>query len=135
MPEILVVEDDPYQAEALTIFLRKSGYDVVAASDGRAALNRVIERRPDLVMLDLFLPEMNGIELLEVLSSYMRLKTLPVIVWTGAMDLPLLDRARNLNANAVLVKSRSTYNHLLVAIQKALPKQADKGEDERPDGE
>jgi CheY-like chemotaxis protein len=70
MPEILVVEDDPYQAEALTIFLRKSGYDVVAATNGRAALNRVIERRPDLMMLDLFMPEMDGIELLEVLSSY-----------------------------------------------------------------
>jgi CheY-like chemotaxis protein len=135
MQEILVVEDDPYQAEALTIFLRKSGYDVVAASDGRAALNRVIERRPDLVMLDLFLPEMNGIELLEVLSSYMRLKSLPVIVWTGAMDVPLLDRARNLHANAVLVKSRSTFNHLLAAIREALPNDPDAGDEENPDAD
>jgi CheY-like chemotaxis protein len=129
MAEILVVEDDPYQAETLTLFLRKCGYDVVAAADGRAALNQVIERRPDLMMLDLYLPEMDGIELLEVLSSYMRLKTLPVIVWTGVVDMPPLDRAKSLNANAVLVKSRSTFNNLLAAIRDALPEE-NGGEDE-----
>jgi len=65
----------------------------------------------------------------------MRLKTLPVIVWTAAMDVPLLDRAKNLNASAVLVKSRSTFNHLLGAIRKALPRESGDGEEATVGGE
>ena len=59
---ILVVDDDPSLAEMLTIVLRGEGFDTAVIGDGTQALTAVRELRPDLVLLDLMLPGMNGIE-------------------------------------------------------------------------
>ena len=59
---ILVVDDDPSLAEMLTIVLRGEGFDTAVVGDGTQALTAVRELRPDLVLLDLMLPGMNGID-------------------------------------------------------------------------
>jgi len=74
---ILIVEDEPGLRRALTINLRARGYEVVAAADGAAALAAAASEPPDLVILDLGLPDMDGIEVIEGLRGWSRA---PIIV-------------------------------------------------------
>ena len=80
-PRILVVDDDTALAEMLTIVLRGEGFDPYVVGDGTLALAEVRETRPDLVLLDLMLPGMNGIDtLVEIKRSN---PDIEVIVITG----------------------------------------------------
>src|SRR3954462_7873766 len=104
MAHILIVDDDTDGRTALCQFLEKSGHEVDCVSNGREALAAVLARAPDLIVLDLFMPEVDGPSLLEILRSYLRLQSLPVVVMTGLPDSPLADRARHLKVNAILLK-------------------------------
>jgi DNA-binding response OmpR family regulator len=64
MPRVLVVDDEAYAVELLQEFLTAKGYEVLAASDGEEALQKVKEERPHLILLDVRMPKMNGLEVL-----------------------------------------------------------------------
>ena len=83
MSRVLVVDDDPQLTRALRISLRASGYDVVTAADGRAALREVAAHHPDLVVLDLGLPDLDGTEVLAGLRPGF---TGPVLVLSARVD-------------------------------------------------
>jgi two-component system KDP operon response regulator KdpE len=80
---VLVVDDDPHLTRALRITLRAAGYEVVAAPDGRAALKEAAEDHPDLVVLDLGLPDMDGVEVLAGLRPWF---VGPVLVLSARAD-------------------------------------------------
>ena len=65
MPRVLVVDDEPDAVELLQEFLTAKGYEVLAASNGEDALRKVKEERPHLILLDVRMPKMNGIEVLK----------------------------------------------------------------------
>ncbi len=77
---ILVVEDDPDIRELLAYTLGKEGYDIVQAPSGEAGKAAIEERRPDLVVLDVMLPGMDGLELLRWLKAHRELRRTPVIM-------------------------------------------------------
>jgi len=64
MPRILVVDDEPDAVELLQEFLTSKGYEVITASDGEEALRKVKSERPHLILLDVRMPKMNGLEVL-----------------------------------------------------------------------
>jgi DNA-binding response OmpR family regulator len=64
MPRVLVVDDEPNAVELLTEFLTAKGYEVIAASNGEEALRRLQEDRPHLILLDVRMPRMDGLEVL-----------------------------------------------------------------------
>jgi DNA-binding response OmpR family regulator len=73
MPRVLIVDDEPDAVEFLRGFLTAKGYEVLAASNGENAQRRVKEERPHLILLDVRLPDMNGLEVLrQVDKSTMR---------------------------------------------------------------
>jgi two-component system response regulator MtrA len=80
---ILVVDDDPSLAEMLTIVLRGEGFDTAVIGDGTQALTAVRELRPDLVLLDLMLPGMNGIDVCRVLRAD---SGVPIVMLTAKTD-------------------------------------------------
>src|ERR1700716_3305277 len=80
---ILVVDDDPSLAEMLTIVLRGEGFDTAVIGDGTQALTAVRELRPDLVLLDLMLPGMNGIDVCRVLRAE---SGVPIVMLTAKGD-------------------------------------------------
>ena len=80
---ILVVDDDPSLAEMLTIVLRGEGFDTAVVGDGSQALTAVRELRPDLVLLDLMLPGMNGIDVCRVLRAD---SGVPIVMLTAKTD-------------------------------------------------
>ncbi len=69
MTRVLVVDDEPQLVRALRINLRARGYEVDAAADGRAALDLAARRHPDVVVLDLGLPDMDGVEVIRGLRG------------------------------------------------------------------
>lgn len=122
MPYILLVEDDADAMLALCEVLRRKGYEADCVPNGRQALSLILGRTPDLVILDLFMPEMDGAGLLEILRCYLSLNSLPVIVLTGLPDSPLVERARHLKVNTVLVKGKASPADILRAIEQELPR-------------
>jgi signal transduction histidine kinase/CheY-like chemotaxis protein len=83
-PRVLVVEDDAHTRGWLSRILRENGWEVAEAENGRVALERLTVAHPDLVLLDLMMPEMNGFEFLEAIRGREETRHLPVIVLTAA---------------------------------------------------
>jgi CheY-like chemotaxis protein len=120
MARILIVDDNADERETLAVLFRKAGHRVVCAPNGREALSLVLHRLPDVVLLDLLMPEMDGPSFLEVVRSYLRIQCLPVVVLTGLGDSPMIDRARALRVNAILVKAKATADDILKALEEAV---------------
>ena len=85
-PVILLVEDNPITRKMMRFALEAEGYDVVDAADGRAALEMSATRRPDLLVLDYALPDMDGLQLLEEVRRKAAVPELPAIVVTGMVS-------------------------------------------------
>lgn len=84
--KILIADDDPQILRALRVTLGARGYEIVTAQDGQAAINAVIEHRPDLVMLDLGMPRLDGLAVIEGLRGWSQVPILVVSGRTGASD-------------------------------------------------
>ncbi len=120
MANILIVDDNTDDAETLAILFRNAGHEVSCAPNGRDALLQVLAKPPDVILLDLVLPEMDGPSFLEVIRSYLRIQSLPVVVVTGLADSPMIDRVRALKVNSILVKTKATPEDILKAIDEAI---------------
>jgi len=81
--KVLIVEDDANLLEAIKYNLRKEGYDVAAAGDGEEALTAARKEKPDLLILDIMLPQMSGFEVCRILRKEM---TVPIIMLTARAD-------------------------------------------------
>ncbi len=80
---VLIAEDEPNIVESLSFMLGRAGFEVSAALDGQAALERLYADPPDLMILDVMLPRLNGFEVLKLVKSDPSLKSIPVIVLTA----------------------------------------------------
>src|SRR6185437_4623400 len=85
-PRVLVLEDDPSVRGLLQTLLAAEGYDVTTASDGLAGLVAASARPPALVLLDLVMPDLGGLRVLEELKKDPQLSAVPVIVVTGQIE-------------------------------------------------
>jgi CheY-like chemotaxis protein len=114
---ILLIEDSRFQRIANERALLKAGYAVVQAGDGEEGLRVARERVPDLILLDMMLPRISGLEVLRALKGDVLVKHIPVIVLSGlgqANEAKLLKEG----AAAFVVKSeKSLENNSLVLIQ------------------
>jgi len=115
---ILIVEDDPDIQELIQYNLVKEGYETLLASNGKAALNVVQTQGPDLVLLDLMLPVVNGIEVLKTIRFVWNLRELPIIIVSARTDETDIITALELGADNYLSKPFSPK--VLVANVKAL---------------
>jgi CheY-like chemotaxis protein len=101
---ILYVDDDPILREFAVVNLATERASVDTAADGRAALAAISGAPPDLVLLDLDMPEMDGFQVLEALRADPKFADLPVIVVTGREDVEAVDRAFAVGATSFVVK-------------------------------
>ena len=95
MSRVLVVDDEPQILRALSINLRARGYEVIATADGRQALAAAATSPPDLVILDLGLPDLDGVEVIGGLRGW---TTVPILVLSGRSD--STDKVEALDAGA-----------------------------------
>lgn len=81
--KILAVDDEKHIVRLVQINLQKEGYDVITASNGREALEQVEREKPDLVIMDVMMPEMGGFEALQEMKANEATSTIPVIMLTA----------------------------------------------------
>lgn len=93
--KILIADDDPQILRALKVTLRARGYDIVTADDGAEALDVAASQRPDLVMLDLGMPKLDGVEVIHALRGWTQV---PILVVSGRTD--AADKVDALDAGA-----------------------------------
>ena len=106
---VLVVEDEAATREMLRRTLEKEGWTVREAEHGRVALERVAEHRPDMILLDLLMPEMDGFEFIAELRTHEAWRAIPIVVIT-AKDLTEEDRQR-LDGYVKRILQKGAYNH------------------------
>src|SRR4051812_7177419 len=115
---VLVVEDSNAAREVVMRILQHEGYNVIGVSNGLEALAQVHSQTPDLVLLDVMMPEMDGLPLLQELCHEPQYKELPVILLTALSDQSRINRARELGVREYLVKTRFSYDELLDQVGK-----------------
>lgn len=81
--KILVIDDEPDLLEAAVITLKEVGFEVVTALDGEEGLKKALEEKPDLILLDLILPKMDGFKVIQELRYAMSAQPIPVIILTA----------------------------------------------------
>jgi chemosensory pili system protein ChpA (sensor histidine kinase/response regulator) len=120
MKTILITEDHAEVREPLARLLQVEGFHVLTAANGAEALTVLQNITPDLLLMDLMMPRMDGITLLQIIRHDPRWRDLPVVVLTGLVDGSLLTRARELNVSALLLKSKFKVDELFTRIRQAL---------------
>lgn len=104
MARILVIENDVTFLDLLRVHLTSAGHEVVTAEDAALGLRAVIEDGPDVIILDIFVPYLNGIEVLEALRTDPATAPIPVIVLTATRDDEIYAKARKLGVADYLTK-------------------------------
>lgn len=126
MPEkpirILVVEDETFLVKIYSVKLKKEGFDVVIATDGEQAVQMAAETKPDIILLDLILPKMNGFDALEKMRQNAELKKTPVIVLSNLGQDEDIKRAQALGATDYLVKANFSIHEVIAKIRTVLEK-------------
>lgn len=117
MSTVLVVEDSVAAREVVMRILRREGYDVIGASNGREGLDALDHSHADLVLLDVMMPEMDGMTMLDAIRKSPQHRRLPVILLSALSDERRMQRARELGAE-YLVKTRFSYDELLDHVQR-----------------
>jgi DNA-binding response OmpR family regulator len=101
---ILLAEDEKDMVYAVTLQLEASGYEVLSASDGQEALAKARKEKPDLMILDLMLPKMDGYKVCGLLKADTRYNKIPIIMFTARAQEADIQMGKEVGANAYLTK-------------------------------
>lgn len=121
MKKILIIEDDKIVATVYRNLLSNRGFDAHVAPDGVSGLAALHQLRPDAILLDLMLPQTNGVELLLKIRAMEEFQRVPVLVFTNAYIPNMVEVAKNSGANFVFSKSTLTSRQLLEALAASIP--------------
>jgi CheY-like chemotaxis protein len=124
MSSVLIVEDDADSREALSLYLGRKGYQVHSAPDATEALAMVMGQPPDVVVLDMFMPGVDGPSLLRTLRFRLKLHALPVVVLTAMPQSKLSESVRLMGVSTILAKGTASFEDVHRAIEEALPRVA-----------
>lgn len=119
--KILIVDDDPIEVKMLHTVLLKNGYDIVTAGVGEIALNKIRDEKPDVVILDIMMPGMDGIQVCEKIKSDPATRDIQVMMVTGKNTEEDFNRAIRKKADWYIVKPFD-IDYLLKILTKLLKK-------------
>jgi DNA-binding response OmpR family regulator len=117
---ILIVEDDRDLNNAYCVILENEGHKIVSAFDGKQALNKSKSFEPDLILLDLLMPIMGGLEFLRHYKLHAKHKTVKVLIFTNMENSPEVTEAYKLGAFRCIIKSWTAPHNLARVVSEAL---------------
>lgn len=121
MAKIIFADDDPFLIKIYSNRLIKDGHEVITASDGLTALEKIKQYKPDLIVLDIMLPRMNGMDILSELRTQAAFKKTPVVFLSNLSQ----DRERSLaeekGVTEFVVKAEHTPSEIIAILEKYLP--------------
>lgn len=115
--KVLIAEDDQFLANAYRVKLSKAGFKVLITADGEEAIKALAEFKPDVILLDLIMPNKDGFATLEEIKSSSQYKQIPVIVASNLGQKEDVDRVKKLGANDYVVKSNMKLDDLVTKIK------------------
>jgi len=104
MKKILIVDDETFLVKVITDRLQANNYEVISAADGQEGLEKARTEKPDLIILDLMLPKMDGYQVCRMLKFDKRFQTVPIILFTARAQESDIKTGEEAGADAYLVK-------------------------------
>ena len=130
--KILIADDDLFITTLYETKLHKDGMDVVLASNGEEAIQKLQTFVPDIILLDLQMPKINGVQVLTYIRAHPCLKNIPVIVFSNAFANNLVDQAWAAGATKFITKNQCTPNGLVLEVRETLEEANNPPESEAP---
>jgi two-component system, OmpR family, response regulator len=127
--KILIIEDSEASIRLIQAHLQRAGYQTVVAKTGFGGLAAVRDAKPDLIVLDIMLPDMGGHKICRMIKFDKKLNHIPVVVWTSRDTEQDAETAKQCGADAFVVKT-TRIEVVLDVIRKLLEKTAEKAEKE-----
>jgi len=125
--KILIVEDEEILLTALSEELKQEGFDVVGAKDGVEGVEKIASEKPDLVLLDLVMPRLDGIGALKQMKENEATKEIPVVILTNLSDYDKVSDALSMGAMDYLVKANYRLEELVAKIKNILERRQSGG--------
>lgn len=124
MTKILIVEDYASIANLYSLVLQKSGYTVQIAASGRQALEQVLSFRPDVILLDIMIPDIDGIEVLKTIRHNPKYKDIQplILVTSNVLQEDISDQAALYGADGYVVKANIENKELVTIVEELLAK-------------
>ena len=119
MKRILHIEDEQDQIILVKALLERRGYEIILAEDGEEGLNKARADKPDLILLDVFLPKGSGFDVCRQLKAAAETKDIPIIMVTGSGDKHIEDQCKNIGAAGCVIKPYAA-EELISEIEKVL---------------
>ena len=120
MKKILIVEDDPFIVDIYASQLKGQGYNVDTANAGEMALEKIKNNCPDLLLLDLLLPKMDGWEILKEMKKTKGMKSMPVIILSNLSQRAEVEKGLKMGAVKYLIKAHYTPSEVVDEIKKVI---------------
>jgi len=120
--KILIIEDEETLQKALTEYITAEKFEVTSALDGEKGLQMAKEQSPDLILLDIILPKMDGFKVLEEIKKDPKTKNIPVILLTNLESPEDIQKAFEKGATTYLVKSDFKLEEVVEKIKEAIKK-------------
>ena len=112
----MIVDDEPDILEGLSRILKRAGYDIIATSDGKEVLDLTIKNKPDLIILDIVLPNISGPQIATKISEFQQLKNIPIIFITGILSQEEEEKMDSVAGNRTVISKPCDPNTLLKII-------------------
>lgn len=120
MTKIAIIEDDPAISQMYRFKFEADGYDVETAENGKLGLDLAKNMKPDIILLDLMMPEMNGDEMLKLMRATPWGKDIKVVILTNKGEQEIPTGVKNLGVSAVILKADMTPRQVAEVVQKHL---------------
>ncbi|KKS65068.1 MAG: Two component transcriptional regulator, winged helix family [Parcubacteria group bacterium GW2011_GWB1_42_6] len=114
------MEDDKFLSEMYSTKLKEAGFEIIAADDGEEGLRLIKEKMPDLVLLDIVLPRMDGFEVLQNLKKDKSLKDILVVALTNLGQKEEVEKGISLGADDYIIKAHFTPTEVVAKVKKML---------------
>jgi CheY-like chemotaxis protein len=122
MTKILLVEDDPMIYRMYQKLFTLEGYETEIAVNGQEGLDKLQNFKPDVILLDIMMPTMNGLEMLDKLKADPATATIPTVVLTNVSDIRISNEVFSKGANLSIVKSEADPDQVIAWIKSVLAK-------------
>lgn len=118
--KILIIEDDRYISKMYQLKLSLDGFDVQVADNGRVGIDKVKEFRPDIVLTDILMPELDGFEVIKMIKAEEELKSIPILIMSNLGQEDHIQKGLELGALGYIVKSQYTPSRVVDKIKEIL---------------
>ena len=122
MKKILIIEDDPFLSEMYAAKFIENGFEAEVSSDGKSGLVKIEDFHPDLVLLDIVLPKMDGFEVLKKIKEKEELKEIPIVLLTNLGQKNEVEKGIVLGAEEYIIKAHFTPTAVVAKVNEILNK-------------